>query len=294
MLRMQHPSRHGDTRGGPSTPPCGRSGARRGSNPLYLGGAIVGAIVLLALVGLVHTPHDPNAIGTAGRGLGPGLAYPMGTDQFGRDVFSRILHSASLALLVGGAAVAIGLTAGAPLGAVAGFAGGWADEVIMRLMDGLFAFPATLLAIAIVGALGPGLRNTILAIGVAYVPIFARLARASVISQAGAEYVEAARAAGCRPGRVLFRHILPNGLNPLLVQATTAFGGAILAEAALSYLGLGVQPPDPSWGQMLNDAHNYLSVAPWLAVFPGMAVALTVLGFNLLGDGLRDWLDPRG
>ena len=253
----------------------------------------MGAIVLLALVGLVYTPYDPNAIGVAGRGLGPHLAHPMGTDQFGRDTLSRVMRGASLALVVGAAAVAIGLAAGAPLGAVAGFAGGWADEAIMRLMDGLFAFPATLLAIAIVGALGPGLTNAVLAIGVAYVPIFARLARASVISQAEAEYVQAARAVGCRPARILFRHVLPNGLGPLIVQATTAFGGAILAEAALSYLGLGVQPPDPSWGQMLNDAHNYLSVAPWLAVFPGLAIATTVLGFNLLGDGLRDWLDPQ-
>lgn len=271
-----------------------RAGAvRRRSRPLRVGAVIVGAIMLMALVGLVFTPYDPNAIGVAGRGLGPQLAHPMGTDQFGRDTLSRVMRSASLALLVGGTAVAVGLAVGAPLGALAGFAGGWADEAIMRLMDGLFAFPATLLAIAIVGALGPGLANTMLAIGVAYVPVFARLARASAISQAGREYVEAARAVGCRPGRILFRHILPNGLGPLIVQAATAFGGAILAEAALSYLGLGVQPPDPSWGQMLNDARNYLNVAPWLAVFPGAAIALTVLGLNLLGDGLRDWLDPR-
>ena len=263
------------------------------SAPLYLGLALVGVVALVAVVGLVYTPYDPNAMGVAARGVAPSLAFPMGSDQFGRDILSRVMRGASLALLVGATSVAIGLAAGAPLGALAGFARGWADEAIMRLMDGLFAFPATLLAIAIVGALGPGLQNAVLAIGVAYVPIFARLARASVISQTEADYVQAARAVGCSPARILFRHILPNGLSPLIVQATTAFGGAILAEAALSYLGLGVQPPDPSWGQMLNDAHNYLSVAPWLAVFPGLAIATTVLGFNLLGDGLRDWLDPR-
>jgi peptide/nickel transport system permease protein len=276
--------------------PSGSSRAR-GQAPrtrlLWLGAALVGAVVVLALVGLVYTPHDPNAMRAADRGLGPSATYLMGTDQFGRDILSRVMHGAGLALLVGTVAAGIGLAVGAPLGALAGFLRGWADEAIMRLMDGLFAFPATLLAIAIVGALGPGLANTMLAIGVAYVPIFARLARASVIGQVESEYVEAARALGCRPARILVRHILPNGLGPLIVQATVAFGGAILAEAALSYLGLGVQPPDPSWGQMLNDARNYLGVAPWLAVFPGMVLAVTVLGFNLLGDGLRDYLDPR-
>ncbi|HOQ98874.1 MAG TPA: ABC transporter permease [Anaerolineae bacterium] len=270
-----------------------RHAAPRGNRLLWLGAALVGAVLALALVGLVYTPHDPNLMHAGERGLGPSLAYPMGTDQFGRDILSRVMRGAGLALLVGAVAAGIGLVAGAPLGALAGFARGWVDEAIMRLMDGLFAFPATLLAIAIVGALGPGLVNTMLAIGVAYVPIFARLARAAVIAQVDAEYVEAARAAGARPGRILWRHILPNGLSPLIVQATVAFGGAILAEAALSYLGLGVQPPDPSWGQMLNDARNYPTVAPWLAVFPGLIIAVTVLGFNLLGDGLRDYWDPR-
>ncbi len=250
-------------------------------------------MVALALVGLFYTPHDPLAIQAAERGQGPSLTHLMGTDQFGRDILSRVMRGASLALLVGSVAAGLGLIVGGPLGALAGFLRGWVDELIMRIMDGLFAFPATLLAIAIVGALGPGLVNTMLAIGVAYVPVFARLARASVIAQIASDYVEAARALGCRPLRLLWRHILPNGLAPLIVQATVAFGGAILAEAALSYLGLGVQPPAPSWGQMLNDARNYLSIAPWLAVFPGFVIAVTVLGFNLLGDGLRDYLDPQ-
>jgi peptide/nickel transport system permease protein len=268
--------------------------ARPVRNWLLLVGAVLVALILaFALVGLVYTPRDPFAMDAAGRGQGPSLAHPAGTDQFGRDILSRVMRGASLALLVGSVAVGLGLVAGGWLGAVAGFARGWTDEAIMRVMDAVFAFPATLLAIAIVGVLGPGLLNTMIAIGVAYVPVFARLARASVISQLGREYVEAARAVGCRPARVLWVHILPNGLGPIVVQATVAFGGAILAEAALSYLGLGVQPPDPSWGQMLKEAHDYLSVAPWLAVLPGLALATTVLGFNLLGDGLRERMDPR-
>ena len=260
---------------------------------LILGTALVGLTIGLALLGVVYTPHDPLAISAASRGQGPSWAHLAGTDQFGRDILSRAMRAASMALLVGSVAVGLGLGLGAWLGAVAGFSRGWADEAIMRIMDALFAFPATLLAIAIVGVLGPGLVNTMVAIGLAYVPVFARLARASVISQLGRGYVDAARAVGCRPARILWVHILPNGLAPILVQATVAFGGAILAEAALSYLGLGVQLPNPSWGQMLKEAHDYLSVAPWLAVFPGLILATTVLGFNLLGDGLRDHLDPR-
>ncbi len=267
--------------------------ARRRNVPLLLGLALVAVVLLLALTGLLYTPYDPRAMDAPARGEGPSLAHLAGTDHFGRDILSRVMRGASLALLVGGGAVALGLAVGAPLGALAGFVRGWVDEVIMRLMDGLFAFPATLLAIAIVGVLGPGLANATLAIGVAYVPIFARLARASVISRLAAGYVDAAWATGCKPLRVLWVHVLPNGLAPLIVQATAGFGGAILAEAALSYLGLGVQPPDPSWGQMLGEAGDYLSVAPWLAVLPGIAIALTVLGFNLLGDGLRDELDPQ-
>lgn len=271
--------------------PARRRG-RRLNPPLVLGAVLVGITLILALAGLVYTPHDPVAMRPQDRGQGPSLTYPAGTDQYGRDILSRAMRGASLALLVGAVAAGVGLAAGGPLGALAGLQRGWADEAIMRLMDGLFAFPATLLAIAIVGMLGPGLTNTMLAIGVAYVPVFARLTRASVISQSETGYVDAARAIGCRSARLFWVHILPNSLAPLVIQATVAFGGAILAEAALSYLGLGVQPPDPSWGQMLNDASNYLGVAPWLAVFPGIIIAATVLGFNLLGDGLRDYLDP--
>jgi len=270
-----------------------RPAGRRRNWLLILGAILTGFTVALALLGLVYTPHDPLAMRVDDRGQGPGVTYLVGTDQFGRDILSRAMRGASMALLVGSVAVGLGLSVGGCLGALAGFARGWADEVIMRIMDALFAFPAALLAIAIVGLLGRELVNAMIAIGVAYVPVFARLARASVISQLHTGYVDAARSVGCRPARVLWVHILPNGLAPLIVQATVAFGGAILAEAALSYLGLGVQPPDPSWGQMLKDAHDYLSIAPWMAVFPGFMIATTVLGFNLLGDGLRDHMDPK-
>ncbi len=266
---------------------------RRRNWLLLIGGILVGAAIVLALVGLVYVPHNPVLMHPPDRGLGPTSTYLLGTDQFGRDILSRIMRGASSALLVGLIAVGIGLSVGVPLGTLAGFVGQWTDEIIMRVMDALFAFPAILLAIAIVGMLGPGLGNTMIAIGIAYVPIFARLARAGVLSQKSSVYVEAAQSIGCSTARLLWKHILPNSLSPLIVQATITFGGAILAEAALSYLGLGVQPPEPSWGQMLNDAANYLSVAPWLAVFPGVMISLAVLGFNLLGDGLRDQLDPQ-
>jgi peptide/nickel transport system permease protein len=259
---------------------------------LAIGGVLVGLTALISLVGLVWTPHSPSEMHAGARGLGPSLTYPMGTDQFGRDTLSRVMAAGSTSLEVGLLAVAIGLVGGAPLGALAALAGGWADEVVMRVMDTLFAFPALLLALAIVAMLGPGLDHAIIAIGVAYVPVFARLVRASVLAQAGSGYVEAAQCVGCKRRRVLWTHMLPNGATPVIVQATVAFGGAVLSEAALSYLGLGVQPPAPSWGQMLLDASNYMAVAPWLAVFPGIVMALTVLGFNLLGDGLRDYLDP--
>jgi peptide/nickel transport system permease protein len=273
--------------------PLRRGRHSRPERLLVIGGVLVGITVVAALVGLVFTPYDPLAMQSGIRGQGPSLAHLMGTDQFGRDILSRLMVSSSTALMVGLVAVGIGLVGGGPLGALAGLAGGWVDEAIMRVMDALFAFPALLLAMAIIAALGPGLSHAILAIGVAYVPVFARLTRATVLNQVGAEYVEAARAAGCTRARIFWTHMLPNGLSPIIVQATVSFGGAVLSEAALSYLGLGVQPPNPSWGQMLNDAGAYMTIAPWLSVFPGIAMALTVLGLNLLGDGLRDRLDPE-
>ncbi|MCX5974529.1 MAG: ABC transporter permease [Coprothermobacterota bacterium] len=226
--------------------------------------------------------------------LPPSWAHPFGTDQLGRDVFRRVAHGAPISLQVGLVAVALGLGVGSVLGMIAGFLRGWVDSVIMRLMDILLAFPATLLAIGIVAARGPGLGNTMIAIGIVSIPGYARIARSMVLSLREREFVSAAQAIGAGPFRVLFRHILPNGLSPLVVQATLNIATAVLEAAALGFLGLGAQPPQPEWGAMLSDSYKFLTVGAWWPVlFPGLAIMLTVLGFNLLGDGLRDALDPR-
>lgn len=263
-------------------------------SPLLVGGGvIVLAMAVVAMLGSFATPHDPTAMDIAARLQPPGAAHLFGTDQYGRDILSRVIGGAGIALSVGVVAVGIGLGGGMIIGAVAGFYGGLLGEALMRLMDALFAFPAILLAIAVVGALGPGHLNAMLAIGVVNVPVFARLTRASVLAVQQEGYVEAARAVGGTDLHILQRHIVPNGLAPLLVQASVSFATAILAEASLSYLGLGTQPPLPSWGKMLEEARLFMDRGPWLAIFPGLAIALTVLGFNFLGDGLRDYLDPR-
>jgi len=263
-------------------------------SPLLMGGGvIVLAMTVMALLGRFAVPHNPTAMDIADRLQPPRAAHLLGTDQYGRDILSRVMDGAGIALSVGAVAVGIGLGAGAIIGAVAGFYGGLLDEALMRLMDALFAFPAILLAIALVGALGPGHFNTMLAIGVVNVPVFARLTRSSVLAVREEGYVEAARAVGGSDLHILWRHILPNSLAPLLVQVSVSFATAILAETSLSYLGLGTQPPLPSWGRMLHEARMFMDRGPWLAIFPGLAIALTVLGFNFLGDGLRDYLDPR-
>jgi peptide/nickel transport system permease protein len=266
----------------------------RGVSPLLVGGGvIVLAMVVVAVLGHFATPHDPTAMDIAARLQSPGTTHLFGTDQYGRDILSRVMGGAGIALSVGLVAVGIGLGGGMVIGMVAGFYGGLLGEALMRLMDALFAFPAILLAIAVVGALGPGHLNAMLAIGVVNVPIFARLTRASVLAVREEGYVDAARAVGGSGLHILWRHILPNSLAPLLVQASVSFATAILAEASLSYLGLGTQPPLPGWGKMLEEARLFMDRGPWLAIFPGLAIALTVLGFNFVGDGLRDYLDPR-
>jgi peptide/nickel transport system permease protein len=217
----------------------------------------------------------------------------MGTDQYGRDLLSRVMRGAIASLAVGAVAVGIGLGVGVILGAAGGWVGGWIDEAVMRLTDAVYGFPAVLSALLVTAVFGPGVLISMVAVGIAYVPVFARLSRASVLALRAQEFVTAARALGARDGAILRRHILPNAVSPLIVQATISFPLAILAEAALSYLGLGTQPPNPSWGLMLREAQNFLQLSPWYAVFPGAAIALAVLGFNLLGDGLRDLLDPR-
>jgi peptide/nickel transport system permease protein len=260
--------------------------------------ATAGAIIILLLVFFTATgpslsPYDPIDLDIKSRLQPPSLEHPFGTDDFGRDVLSRVLSGARVSLKVGLIAVSISMSIGTLVGAVSGYYGGLLDEAIMRLMDILFAFPAVLLAIAILAALGPGVGNAMIAIGIVYTPIFARITRGSVLTVREEVYVDAAKAVGCRDVRILFRHILPNVMAPVIVETTLSLAFAILSEAALSFLGLGTQPPDPSWGRMLSESRGFIQDAPWLGVFPGLAIMFTVMGFNFLGDGLRDALDPR-
>ena len=258
-----------------------------------LGAAITLGLLITAALSLVYTPADPLAMSIAGRLQGPTRTHPFGTDHFGRDLLSRIMTGAVTSLAVGVIAVGIGAGLGVSLGLASGWIGGWSDEVLMRLVDAVQGFPAILSALLFTAVFSPGMVVSMVAIGIAFVPAFARLTRGSVLELREREFVVAARALGGGEMRLLLCHVLPNALPPLLVQATTSFPVAILAEAALAYLGLGTQPPHPSWGLMLREAQNFLSFNPWFAVFPGTAIAVTVLGLNLLGDGLRDLLDPR-
>jgi peptide/nickel transport system permease protein len=263
-------------------------------NHALVSGALVAALVILAgLMSLVYTPHDPEAVEIQLRLRAPGAGFALGTDQFGRDVLSRLGVGASVALIVAGVATALSVAAGVPLGAAAGYVGGYVDEVVMRAMDGLLAFPALLLAIAVVAALGPGHWHAAIAIGVVGIPVFARLTRGVVIAISSREFVSAVQAQGATSFYILLRHVMPNVMAPITVQASLGVGRAILAEAGLSYLGLGTQPPIASWGKMLQEAQGFMGQAPWMAIFPGVAIAFTVLAFNMLGDGLRDLLDPR-
>jgi peptide/nickel transport system permease protein len=266
---------------------------RRHNLPLLVGGAIVLCIAAAGVFAPFLSPHDPTAIDPGGRLTQPGPGHPLGTDRLGRDVLSRILHGGRVAVVVGAVAVTIGAGTGVTVGLISGYRAGRTDAVLMRAVDGLMAFPALLLAILVVAALGPGHLQAMAAIGVVLIPTFARLARAQALAVRNLEFVLAARAMGVTDGLILRRHILPNVAGPLLVQTTVAFSGAILAEASLSYLGLGTQPPTPSWGGMLQEARDVLFVGPWMAIYPGIAIAAAVLGWNLLGDGLRDLLDPR-
>lgn len=262
------------------------------SRSAVLGMSLLSLVFLAAAVGQFAPPYDPLVMNVGNRLLPPSLAHPFGTDQYGRDVLSRVLRASRVAVEVSVVSVGLALIVGAPIGFVAGFYGGMLDEAVMRVMDGLYAFPAILLAITIVAVLGPGPINAMIAIGLANAPVFARLARSSVLAVKEKDFVLAARALGCTQARILWRHILPNGITPVIIYASTGAATAILAEASLSYLGLGTQPPHPSWGRMLEEARLFMDRAPWMAVFPGLAIAIAVLGFNFLGDGLRDALDP--
>jgi len=258
-----------------------------------LGLAITTLLLATAALSVVYTPKDPLAMSIAGRLQGPSAAHPFGTDQYGRDILSRVMTGAVTSIAVGVIAVGIGAAVGLLIGIASGYVGGWLDEGFMRLIDAVQGFPAILSALLFAAVFAPGIAISMVAIGIAFVPAFARLTRAGFLELREREFVVAARALGASDRRLIARHILPNTLPPLIIQATTSFPVAILAEAALAYLGLGTQPPYPSWGLMLKEAQNFLSLNPSFAVFPGGAIALTVLGLNLLGDGLRDFLDPK-
>ncbi len=259
-----------------------------------IGGTFIFLLILVAIAAPLLVRTDPKVSHPADAIQSPSIHHLMGTDDLGRDVLGRAIYGSRVSLAVGLIAVSIGLFTGVTLGMIAGYTGGWADLLILRGIDALLAFPALLLAIAITSALGPTLRNTMIAIGIVAIPIYTRLTRGQVLQAKQREYVEAARTAGASQARVAFRHILPNILNPLIVQASLSIAFAILAEASLSFLGLGVQPPTPTWGADINHARAYLSNGFWwMSVGPGVAILLTVFSFNLLGDSIRDILDPR-
>lgn len=257
------------------------------------GALLVTIAALAALLAPWLAPHDPEALDFTSVLAPPSAAHWFGTDELGRDALSRILYGARASLFVGFVSVAGSLVVGTLAGLTAGFLGRMVDALIMRVMDVIFAFPSILLALAITAALGPSLGNAILAIAVVNLPIFARIARAQALVLRELEFVEAKRALGFGSPHILFRTILPNALPPVIVQGSLLFATAIITESYLSFLGLGVQPPTPTWGNMLRNAIGFLDLAPWLAWFPGLAIFVTVLGFNVLGDGLRDRLDPH-
>lgn len=260
---------------------------------LTSGALITIALVVVALAAPLIAPHDPNWQETARRLEGPSREHPLGLDDLGRDVFSRVVYGARVSLRVGFSVVLLASTVGILLGAIAGYFGGKVDTAIMRLSDMLLAFPGILLAIALVAVLGPSLNNVVLALSVIGWVGYARLVRGQILKVRQMEFVTAAEALGARSPRIIFHHLLPNVLSPVIVMATLGLAGAILAEAALSFLGLGVQPPTPSWGAMLTTGRQYLGLANHLAIYPGVAIMLAVMGLNFLGDGLIDALDPK-
>lgn len=261
---------------------------------IWLKGSLLVAIMLLLTgVGFFYTPHPPNEMNIQQGLQPPDSKHLLGTDNFGRDILSRIMVGGRPAFQAGMIAVLLGLTLGTIWGAAAGYFRGWLEELLMRTADGLYSLPSVLMALLAVTLLGPGQASILVAVSLANIPIFARLTRSLFLSLREREFVMAARAVGSSDLRIIFRHILPNCISTLLVQASVSFAAAVLAEASLSYLGLGTQPPDASWGRMLKEAQGFVGLAPWAAIFPGLAIAITVLGFNRLGDGLRDRLDPK-
>jgi peptide/nickel transport system permease protein len=257
------------------------------------GVVVIVGLILVAMLAPLIVPHSPTDQSFLDKLQGPSRTHLMGTDEFGRDTFSRVIYGSRVALRVGLLPVVVALVLGVMAGLVAGYYGGFADQVIMRLIDILLAFPWLLLAIGIMAVLGPGINNVIIAVGIIYIPAFARIVRSSVLSIKEMDYVEAARAIGEPDSRIMIRHILPNAWAPIIVLATLSIGQAIIYAAGLSFIGLGTQPPAADWGVMLKSGQEFLRDSPWLGIFPGLAILVTVLAFNLFGDGLRDALDPR-
>jgi peptide/nickel transport system permease protein len=271
-----------------------RTARRAGGGEALLGFVLLGLLVLIAVLAPVLAPHDPEAMVTT-RVMGPPtLEHPFGSDVSGRDVMSRVLYAFRVSLTVAAGSVALAFLLGVPIGLLAGYRGGRVDSLLMRPLDLLLAFPALLLAVALIAIVGPGALVTLIAIAIIYVPIVARVVRGSVMVTKALPYVDGARARGVSETGVLLRHVLPNSMGPALIQGTILLGFAIQIEAALSFLGLGAQPPTPSLGVMLNEGRDVLTLAPWAEVFPGLAIVAAVLAFTLIGDGLRRRLDPRG
>lgn len=289
---VERPSSLDKPAAGPS--PARQFGRRLVRKPrAVIGGAVIAAMIVAAVFAPLVAPYDPTVQNFTDLLQGPSVAHPLGTDELGRDTLSRVIFGARVSLQVGLIAVGLSLIVGGCLGLISGYVGGAVDTVIMRIMDGLLAFPALVLALAITAMLGPSLRNAMIAIGVTGIPSFARLVRGQVLVIRDLEYVQAAHSLGAGHARVMVRHVLPNTTAPIIVESSVAIPAAILAEAGLSFLGLGVQPPMPSWGAMINTAQGYMQREPWIAIAPGAAILVAVLAFNFLGDALRDALDPR-
>jgi peptide/nickel transport system permease protein len=271
----------------------GALGVLMGQKLAMTGAVIVLFFVVIALIGPFFAPNGATEQFSSFRLKGPSSEYWLGNDEFGRDILSRLIYGSRISFQVGVIAVGISAVIGIVIGMIAGYVGGWVDSVLSLVMDVLYAFPTILLAIAIMAMLGNSLANVMIAIGVVNAPTFMRVVRGSVLSVRHMTYVEAAHSVGASVPRIMARHVFPNILAPLIVHASLNFAFAVLAEASLAYLGLGNRPPSPSWGSMVSSSYGFLQLAPWAAIFPGIAIALTVLGFNLVGDGLRDALDPR-
>ncbi len=260
---------------------------------LIIGALIIGGFFVLMCLSFFYTPHDVTAMNVSNKLLGPNAENWFGTDEFGRDIFSRIMKGTQTAFAVGLLTVLIGVAFGVLIGGTAGYFGGWIDEIFMRILDALMAFPGIILALMLVAIFGPGIINTAIALGVIAIPNIARIVRSGFVQHRDSEYILAAKLIGVKTYNIMFRHILPNISSQIVVAATVTFATAMLAEAALSYLGLGVQPPNPSWGRMLKDSQSYLINAPWYTYAPGAAITLMVLGLYMLSNALRDFLDPR-